>query len=72
VKIPATTAITSARDRLGVEPVKLLFTRTAVPMALPDRTVGGFYWRWRVCAIDGTTLLTPDTKENASGVWQAW
>jgi hypothetical protein len=26
VKIPATTAITSARDRLGVEPVKLLFT----------------------------------------------
>jgi hypothetical protein len=66
VKIPATTAITSARDRLGVEPVKLLFTRTAVPMALPDRTVGGFYRRWRVCAIDGTTLLTPDTKENAA------
>ena len=29
VKIPATTAITSARDRLGVEPVKLLFTRTS-------------------------------------------
>jgi hypothetical protein len=66
VRIPATTAITSARDRLGVEPVKLLFTRTAVPMALPDKTVGGFYRRWRVCAIDGTTLLVPDTKENAA------
>jgi hypothetical protein len=66
VKIPATTAITSARDRLGVEPVKLLFTRTAVPMALPDRTVGGFYRRWRVCAIDGTTLLVPDSRENAA------
>jgi Insertion element 4 transposase N-terminal/Transposase DDE domain len=66
VKIPATTAITSARDRLGVEPVKLLFTRTAVPMALPDKTIGGFYRRWRVCAIDGTTLLTPDSKENAT------
>jgi hypothetical protein len=66
VKIPATTAITSARDRLGVEPVKLLFTRTAVPMALRDKTVGGFYRRWRVCAIDGTTLLVPDSKENAA------
>ncbi|WP_198541399.1 transposase domain-containing protein, partial [Parafrankia soli] len=40
VKVPATTAITKARDRLGVEPVKLLFERTAVPMALPRRTVG--------------------------------
>lgn len=66
VKVPATTAITSARDRLGVEPVKLLFTRTAVPMAVADRTIGGFYRRWRVCAIDGTTLLAPDTKENAA------
>ncbi len=65
VKIPATTAITSARDRLGVEPVKLLFTRTATPMAVPDKTIGGFYRRWRVCAIDGTSALTPDTKENA-------
>lgn len=64
VKIPATTAITSARDRLGVEPVKLLFTRTAVPMAVPDKTIGGFYRRWRVCAIDGTSMLVPDTKEN--------
>lgn len=66
VRIPATTAITSARDRLGVEPVKMLFTRTAVPMALPDKTIGGFYRRWRVCAIDGTSLLVPDTKENAA------
>lgn len=65
VKIPATTAITSARDRLGIEPVKLLFARTATPMALPDKTIGGFYRRWRVCAIDGTSVLTPDTTENA-------
>lgn len=66
VRIPATTAITSARDRLGVEPVKLLFARTAVPMALPDKTIGGFYRRWRVCAIDGTSVLVPDTRENAA------
>ncbi|WP_322762701.1 IS4 family transposase [Frankia sp. Cr2] len=66
VKVPATTAITRARDRLGVEPVKLLFERTAVAMALPQRTVGAFYRGWRVCAVDGTTLLVPDTDENAA------
>ncbi len=66
VKVPATTAITKARDRLGVAPVKLLFERTAVPMALPRRTLGAFYRRWRVCAVDGTTLLVPDTDENAA------
>ncbi|ABW12831.1 transposase IS4 family protein [Parafrankia sp. EAN1pec] len=66
VKVPATTAITKARDRLGVEPVKLLFERTAVPMALPRRTVGAFYRGWRVCTVDGTTLLVPDTDENAA------
>ncbi|MEX5638060.1 IS4 family transposase [Parafrankia sp. FMc2] len=66
VKVPATTAITKARDRLGPEPVKLLFEQAAVPMALPRRTVGAFYRRWRVCAVDGTTLLVPDTDENAA------
>lgn len=66
VKVPATTAITKARDRLGVAPVRLLFERTAVAMALPGRTVGAFYRGWRVCAVDGTTLLVPDTDENAA------
>jgi hypothetical protein len=66
VRVPATTTITAARDRLGVAPLKVLFSRTAGPMAVPDKTIGGFYRRWRVCAIDGTTLLTPDTKENAA------
>jgi hypothetical protein len=65
VKIPATTAITSGRDRLGVAPMKLLFSKTATPMAMPDKTVGGFYRAWRVCAIDGTSALVPDTAENA-------
>jgi hypothetical protein len=66
VKVPATTAITSARDRLGVEPVKLLFERTAVPMAVRGRTLGAFYRAWRVCAVDGTMLLVADTPQNAA------
>jgi hypothetical protein len=66
VRVPATTAISRARDRLGVEPVKALFERTAVPLALRDKTVGGFYRRWRVCAVDGTTLLAPDSADNAA------
>jgi hypothetical protein len=35
-------------------------------MALPGKTIGAFYRRWRVCAVDGTTLLAPDTAENAA------
>ena len=66
VKVPATTAITSARDRLGAEPMRRLFERTAGPMAVPGVTVGAFYRGWRVCAMDGTTLLVADTKENTA------
>lgn len=65
VRVPSTTAISSARDRLGVEPVRRLFERTAVPMAVRGKTVGAFYRGWRVCAFDGTTLLLPDTPGNA-------
>jgi transposase IS4-like protein/DDE family transposase len=65
VKVPSTTAISSARDRLGVEPVKRLFERTAVPMAVRGKTRGAFYRGWRTCAFDGTAVLLPDTCENA-------
>lgn len=64
VKIPATTAITKARDRLGAAPMKLLFDKTATPIG-NDGTPGCFYRQWRVCAMDGTALLVPDTPENA-------
>lgn len=65
VKVPSTTAISSARDRLGIEPVKRLFERTATPMAVRGKTAGAFYRDWRTCAFDGTTLLVPDTSANA-------
>jgi hypothetical protein len=57
-------AITQARDRLGIEPMQLLFNRVAVPMAT-EKTPSAWYRGLRVVAIDGTVFDTPDTKENA-------
>lgn len=67
VKVPATTAVSKARDRLGVEPLRVLFERTAVPLALGGTAPAvGFYRQWRVCAVDGTTLAVPDSDQNAA------
>lgn len=63
-KPPSTSAVTKARDRLGVEPVKILYERSAdgwVKATEGLRLVGK-----RVCAFDGTTCKTPDTPENRS------
>jgi hypothetical protein len=56
-------AISRARTRLGVEPVKELYDRLVKPVA-DERTVGAFYRTWRVVAMDGFTLATPDTVGN--------
>ena len=56
-------SITKARARLGVEPVRLLFTRVAGPTADPD--LPGCFWRGlRLTAIDGSTMDVPDSKDN--------
>lgn len=56
-------AISRARTRLGVEPVKGLYDRLVQPVATPE-TLGAFYRTWRVVAMDGFTLATPDTVAN--------
>lgn len=56
-------AISRARTRLGVEPVKELYARLVKPVA-DERTAGAFYRDWRVVAMDGFTLATPDTVAN--------
>jgi len=61
--VPTTGAISRARDRLGVAPLKELFVRVAQPIALPG-TPGAWYRGWRVMAIDGVVLDVPDTPEN--------
>lgn len=62
--IPSTSAITQARQRLGVEPLRELFERAAVPVA-GRGTRGAWLGSRRMMAIDGFMLDVPDTKENA-------
>jgi hypothetical protein len=61
---PVKSAVSQARQRLGVRPLFLLFRRLAGPVA-PDGLPGAFLCGLRVMAIDGTTLDLPDTPENA-------
>ena len=64
-KVPSTSAITQARQRLGVEPLRVLFERTAVPVARHG-TKGAWLGARRLMAIDGFMLDVPDTPENAA------
>ena len=59
---PSTRALVKARDRLGAEPLEILFRRSAAEWSaeIPSLLVGGF----RVHALDGVTLLVPDSQEN--------
>jgi hypothetical protein len=56
-------AISHARDRLGPEPMALLFSRVAKPLAAAD-TPGCWLAGRRLVAIDGTCLDLPDTPAN--------
>lgn len=56
-------AITQARNRLGVEPMRLLFERVAVPVATKD-TLGAWYKDKRIVAADGTLFDAPDSPKN--------
>jgi len=65
--VPATTALTAARRRLGERPLELLFQRVAgvlLPSRDPWATVGGLL----VAAWDGTTLKVPATPENIAAL----
>ena len=65
VKVASKAAISQARTRLGVEPLKRLWEQTAQPL-LPAGSVGAFFGARRLVALDGTTLDVPDTKANAT------
>ncbi|QOC90864.1 IS4 family transposase [Micromonospora craniellae] len=62
-QVPTASAITQARQRLGAEPVKMLFDRACVPLAGPG-TKGAWLARRRLMAIDATTLDVADTPAN--------
>ncbi|MBB5955002.1 hypothetical protein FHS29_001572 [Saccharothrix tamanrassetensis] len=64
-RVPTTSAITQARQRLGSEPLRLLFERLAVPVA-ESGTRGAWLGTRRIMAVDGFTLDLPDTPDNVS------
>src|SRR5271155_268276 len=51
-EVPTSGGITQARQRLGFEPLKELFSQVAAPVAEED-TEGTFLGPWRLMAIDG-------------------
>jgi hypothetical protein len=63
--VPTSGGITQARQRLGYEPLKELFSGVAVPVA-EELTRGAFLGPWRLMSIDGFEWDAPDTKENAA------
>ena len=63
VKLPSKSAIFQARERLGAEPLKVLFDRVARPLAV-ESTPGAWLAGRRLVAIDGTTLDVADTDAN--------
>lgn len=61
--VPTASALCQARARLGEDPLRVLFERVAQPMTPPGHA-GGWFGSWRVMAIDGVVLDTPDTPAN--------
>jgi hypothetical protein len=59
----SSSALVKARQRLGVEPLQVLFARTRGPLGGPD-TPGVFAFGRRLVAWDGTGLDLADTVEN--------
>ena len=63
-KVPSSSSITEARQRLGCRVMNQLFERVVRPLATPQ-TPGAFLGGLRVMAVDGTVLDVPDSKANA-------
>jgi hypothetical protein len=61
--VPTTSAITQARDRLGEQPMKVLYERVAGPLAKPG-SPGSWLRSWRLMAIDAVQVDVPDSPAN--------
>jgi Insertion element 4 transposase N-terminal/Transposase DDE domain len=62
-EVPSKVAIYKARQRLGQEPLELLFRAVASPLA-SEATRGAFYRGLRLMSVDGTCLDVADTEPN--------
>lgn len=63
-RVPSSSALAQARERLGSEPLKELFERAAVPCAELS-TAGAWLGGRRLMAVDGVELECADTPANA-------
>ena len=63
--VPTSGGIAQARQRLGAEPMRELFSRVAAPVG-DVATAGAFLGRWRLMSIDGTEWDVPATPANAA------
>ena len=61
---PSSSALSKARDRLGVEPLRCLYRRSAREWVAA--TEGLHFHGRRVHAMDGSTIRLPDTTANAT------
>ena len=61
--VPGASALAEARERLGSEPLRLLFAQADRPLATP-KTRGAWYRNWRLMVMDGTCLDVPDSPAN--------
>ena len=62
-EVPTSGGITQARQRLGYEPLRELFSRVAVPVA-EELTRGAFLGPWRLMTIDGFEWDAPASEAN--------
>jgi hypothetical protein len=62
---PHRSSLCVARQRLGVAPVRHLFTQVVHPLARPE-TPGAFYRGFRLMGVDGTVFDVPDSAANAA------
>lgn len=62
-EVPTKVAIYKARERLGREPLELLFRAVARPLA-GESTRGAFFGGLRLMSVDGTCLDVADTRAN--------
>ena len=62
-EVPSKVAIYKARQRLGPEPLQLLFQAVARPLA-DEATRGAFYRDLRLVSLDGTCVDVADTPSN--------
>ncbi|MCM3810897.1 IS4 family transposase [Streptomyces sp. DR7-3] len=62
-RVPAKSSLFRARERLGSEPLRVLFATTAKPMA-NEATPGAFWRGLRLLAVDGTCGDVADSETN--------